>query len=214
MKKVLVTGIVTLTMGIALAACGGQSSLEPADEDAATRQAAEIATEITDPADDAADEWYKSVLEDDIYRQQYSHYALADINLDGVDELFLSTTADYFITDEDKACLLAYDNGEVKTLQEIGGKAGEYWHVNQSDATLTYFSRMSGEKDLTLYKLEGGELREVSTANYYAQHHYPERDTDEEIYLMDGKESRKGEYDSFWEQYGSEAGALTYDNEL
>ena len=163
---------------------------------------------------EASDDWYKTVLEDDAYRQEYSWYALADINLDGTDELFLSTTKDHFITDEDKVCLLTYDNGEVKKLKEIGGAAGEYFHVNQSDASLTYYSRLSGEGDIVLNKLEAGELKEIATANYYAQHHYPERDTDEDVYLMNGKETNEEEYNSFFEQYASDAGALTYDNLL
>ena len=131
--------------------------------------------------------------------------------MDGVDELFLSTTPDYFIGDEEKACLMANVNGEAKVLQEIGGNAGEFWNYSQSDATLTHFSRLSGEGHYVLYKLKDGKLEEISSAESYGPHHYTEKDNDEMLYLIDKKEVSEDEFESFREQYGNEAGAVTFE---
>ena len=206
-KKVLMIGM-AITATLALAACGqtGKGAAE------GTTQKADI--ESTSPSDtgETVDEnWYKKVLEDESIKKEYSYYSLQDINLDGTDELFLSTTAKDFIGFEDKACLMANVNGEAKTLQEIGGAGGEYWICHQSDATLTYYSRLSGEEHIILYKLENGELKEISTADTYDPHHYTEKDNDKTLYFIDKKEVSKEEAESYWEQYGNEAGAITYD---
>lgn len=206
MKKITAL-LCAMAMIMALAACSGQNTNDT--KEATTEPAAEAATEAAADADLDPD-WYKAVLEDDTIKQTYSYYNVADINLDGIDELFLSTTEKYFIGAEDKACLMANVGGEAKTLQEIGGAGGEYWLVGQSDATLSYFSRLSGEGHIILYKLENGELVQISTADTYGPHHYPEADNDKQVNLIDGKEVSQEDYDGFFEQYGNEAGAMTY----
>lgn len=204
MKKGLIAAITALTMAALMAGCGGQKA------------APEAATEATEVQGDTAvteapDDWYKAVLDDEETRAQYSYYKLLDINLDGTDELFLSTKADYFIASEDKACLIAYVDGQPKTLQTIGHAAGEYWVYSQSDATLSYFSRVSGEGHYILYQLKDGELKEVGTADTYSPHHYTEEDNDEQVSLINGKKVSEEEMESFTEQYGNTAGAITYD---
>lgn len=201
MKKFLGMGVL-LAMTVMAAGCTGQKAQAP---ETATTQAAATQVEA------AAEDWYKTVLEDEATKKDYPFYALLDINQDGQDELFLSTTEDHFIGDEQKACLMAYDQGEVKTLQEIGGAGGEYWIYSQSDAVLSYFSRLSGESHIVLEKLENGELKEVSKADYYGPHHYAEEDNEEALYIIDGEKVSTEDGESYWEQYGNDAGALTYE---
>ncbi len=201
MKKFLGMGIV-LAMTVMAAGCTGQKAQAP---EKATTQAETTQVEA------AAEDWYKTVLEDEATKKEYPYYALVDIDLDGQDELFLSTTEEHFIGDDQKACVMTYYEGEVKTLQEIGGAAGEYWIYGQSDATLSYFSRMSGESHIVLEKLENGELKEISTADYYGPHHYTEEDNAEAVYLIDGEKVSTEDGESYYEQYGNDAGALTYE---
>ena len=204
MKKAYFIMGVTLLAGLALAGCSAAANKAA---EGSTQPSA--AVEATDQ--DLADDWYMGVLEDQAIKDQYSHYKLVDINLDGKPELFLSTTAESFIGGEDKACLMANINGKTETLQEIGGAGGEYWVPNKSDATLTYFSRLSGEGHITLYNLTDTGLSEISTADYYAAHHYSEKDNKEALYFIDKKEVSEEEYDSYFEQYGNQAGAITYE---
>lgn len=207
MIKKMIAGFLAITMIMAAAGCAGSRA-----PSATTQKAAEQETQAEAGQSQAsAEDWYKEVLADEATKKQYSYYKLLDINQDGTEELFLSTTEKYFIGAEDKACLMADENGEVKTLQEIGGAGGEYWIYNQSDATLSYYSRFSGESHIVLYRLEDGALTEISTADYYSPHHYTEEDNEEEIYLLDGKKADKKEAESYWEQYGNEAGAITYE---
>lgn len=207
MKKRIISLLFAAAMITALAACGGQKAT---DNSEATTEATTEVTEDGGEAESADENWYKAVLEDETIKAKYPYYNVADINLDGIDELFLSTTEKYFIGAEDAACLMANVGGEAKTLQEIGGAAGEYWKVNQSDATLTYFSRSSGEGHIILYKLENGELVQISSADSYSPHHYHEYDNDNQIYFIDGDETTEEDYEGYWEQYGNEAGAMTY----
>jgi len=207
MKKRLFTGLAVGIMAIAMVGCSGQKAAEPAKGEAEVTTQAEAATQ----AEEVAEDWYKTVLEDESTKAQYPYYALADINLDGTDELFLSTTEEGFIGDDQKACVMAYDNGEVKTLQEIGGAAGDYWVYGQSDATLAHFSRMAGEGHIVLYNLENGELKEIGTADYYGPHHYSEKDNAEDLYMVDGKEVSREEGEGYFEQYGSKDGAITFE---
>lgn len=159
----------------------------------------------------SVEDWYKTVLEDDAIKKEYFYYKLQDIDLDGVDELFLSTTPNYFIGDGDRACLMANVNGEAKVLQEIGGNAGEFWNYSQSDASLCHFSRLSGEGHYVLYKLKDGKLEETGSADSYGPHHYTVKDNKEKLYLINDKEVSEEEFDSFVEQYGSVDGAMTYE---
>ena len=147
----------------ALTACSARNGADAGAE--ATTSAGRTATEAV--TDTGKEGWYKEVLADKKIKTQYLYYRVLDINLDGEDELFLSTTDKYFIGDDNKACLMAYVNGQLKVIQEIGGAGGEYWIFKQSDATLSYFSRLSGESHLVLYKYADGELKELSTADSY-----------------------------------------------
>ena len=209
MKKALIAGI-ALTAAVMLAACGASNGVS---KEATTGAGHEAATSAVSgkTGEAAAEDWYKTVLEDEAVQKEYSYYRLQDIDLDGVDELFLSTTAEHFIGAEDRACLMANVNGEAKVLQEIGGNAGEYWIYNQSDATLSYFYRSSGEEHIVLYQLKDGKLKEISSADSYDPHHYTEADNKETVYLLDKDEVSEKEFQGYWEQYGNEAGALTFD---
>ncbi len=201
MKKRLFAGLAVGIMAIAMVGCSGQKAAEPAGGEA----------EATTQVEAAAEDWYKTVLEDENTKAQYPFYAHLDVNLDGTDELFLSTTEEGFIGDDQKACVMAFDQGEAKVLQEIGGNAGEYWVYGESDATLAYFSRMAGEGHIVLYKLDGGALQEIGTADHYSPHHYTEKDNAEELYMIDGKEVSQEEGESYFEQYGNSAGAVTFE---
>ena len=156
------------------------------------------------------DNWYEEVLKDNDIKEKYPYCRVLDINLDGVDELFLSTTEKSFIGNDQKACIMAFENGEIRTLQEIGGAGGEYWLANKIDATLSYVSRLSGEKHLSLYKYDDGSFAEISSSDIYAPHHYAP-DNQKTVYLIEKKKVSKEECESYWEQYGNKAGAITFE---
>ena len=198
-KIVLLTGMAAL-LAMAAAGCGAASA--PAKEEATTQAATET---------QADENWYQAVLDEQASKGDYQYYTLRDIDLDGVDELFLSTTADHFIGSDQKACLMACVDGQPKVLQEIGGNAGEYWLVNKIDATLSYFYRSSGEGHIVLSKLENGELVQIGTADTYGPFHNEKQDNKEQESFIDGDEVTQEEYDGYFEQYGNEAGALTYE---
>ena len=82
MKKRLLAGLAVGIMAIAMVGCSGQKAAEPAKGEAeATTQ-----VEATTQAEAAAEDWYKTVLEDENTKAQYPCFALADIDLDGTDE--------------------------------------------------------------------------------------------------------------------------------
>ena len=203
MKKMMIFGM-ALAAGLALAACGaaGRGGSE------GTKKTA-ISSEITTEA--AGDDWYMGILSDKGMADKYPYYRLLDVNLDGVPELFLSTTEDDFIGGEDKAAMIALIDGKPQTLQEIGGEGGEFWVYNQSDATLSYYSRLSGEGHIVLYSLKDTGLSEISSADYYAPHHYSEKDNAKELYFIDNKEVSKKEGESYFEQYGNRDASITFD---
>ena len=209
MKKTLLGGIV-LTAAVMMAVGGAAGNVT---SKAATKGAGSVVVSSAvsgKTSEVSKEDWYKTVLEDKAITKEYSYYKLQDIDLDGVDELFLSTTADYFIGDGDRACLMANVNGEAKVLQEIGGNAGEFWNYNQSDATLCHFSRLSGEGHYDLYKLNDGKFEEAGSAESYGPHHYTVKDNEEQLYLINKEEVTEEEFNSFVEQYGSVDGAMTF----
>ena len=209
MKKSLLGGIVlSAAFMMAVGGIGGNVTTNAATRGPGVEVASSAVSGKTSEA--SAEDWYKTVLEDDAIKKEYSYYKLQDIDLDGVDELFLSTTSDYFIGDEDRACLMANVNGEAKVLQEIGGNAGEFWNYSQSDATLCHFSRLAGEGHYDLYKLNDGKLEEAGSAESYGPHHYTVKDNEEKLYLINKEEVSEEEFDSFVEQYGSVGGAMTF----
>lgn len=205
-KKIAAFLGLTVMAGLILTACG--TANKRALKEATTDNSANETIESTE--DEYEADWYQGVLTDKTITDKYPYYSLRDINLDGKAELFLSTTDKAFIGAEDKACLIAEIDGKPVALQEIGGNGGEYWLVNQSDATLSYYSRLSGEEHIILYKLTDAGLSEIGSADYYAAHHHPEKDNDTDLYFLDNKETTKKEYESYFEQYGNKAGALTY----
>lgn len=141
--------------------------------------------------------WYEDILKDNDIKEKYPYCRILDINLDGVDELFLSTTEKSFIGNDQKACIMAYENGEIRTLQEIGGSGGEYWLANKIDATLSCVSRLSGEKHLALYKYDEGSFTEISSSDIYEPHHF-DPDNQKTVYLIEKKKVSKEECESYW----------------
>ena len=201
MKNVFITGVI-LAAALLITACGTAGSKTPGE--------ATTSVDCVEADDPESVKLYKDVLEDEAVRKEYPYYRFQDINLDGEDELFLSTTDNPIIGKHDKACLMVYADGDLKTLQEIGGLGKEYRIFNQIDATLSYVSKAAGEEHIILYRLEDGELKVICTADFYDPHCYTKKDNDKKIYLIDDEEVSEEEGESFLEQYGNEAGAMTY----
>ena len=157
-------------------------------------------------------EWTAAVLSDTAVKEQYPYCRILDINKDGVNELFVSTTEKSFIGNEDKACLMAYVNGEVKTLKEIGGAGGEGWYYDEAANALYGFSRLSGERHIVRCSLEDGELKQTASLDYYAQNHYPEDDTrTTATYLLNGEEVSEEEGKALFEAYEAQENAVTFE---
>ena len=161
---------VLLTFG--LAGCG---SSDTADSEA-TDQTSDV---------DAAAAWYSEILNDDSVTAEYPYYRLLDIDQDGSEELFLSSTEMPFIGAEDKAKLMAYVDGEAVTVKDIGGGGGESFSYDAADKSLFYYSRLSGD--------------DPETGN-----------NPDDTYYLDGKKVTEEEADILWDQYDDQAEAITY----
>lgn len=159
----------------------------------------------------AGGDWYKETLSDPAAVGEYKYYRTLDVNQDGVPELFLSTTDQAFITDEDKACLMVYEDGAPKTVKEIGGVAGEIFYFNEQEKALTYFSRLSGESHMEICELKDGALNVTKQVDYYAPHHGMETDSDEMTYRVDGADVSEEEYNEIWDTYAGETHEVTYE---
>lgn len=202
-KFILATLAIAVIAMFALVGCGGD------DKDAASSAPASSSSaqeEAKAPAD-----WYKAVIDDEAVKKDYPFYRLLDINGDGVDELFVSSTENSFIGAEDQAALYAYVNGEPKEIKKIGGAGGEVFAFNQAEKLFFYYSRLSGEEHVVQYTFENGELKEVQTADEYDQNHDPnEEGNTEDTYYLGGKKVAETEFEPFWNLYDDASEKLTY----
>ena len=156
-------------------------------------------------------EWYQSILDDKKQTDAYPYYRLLDIDQDGTDELFLSSTEKSFIGAEDKAKLMADVDGKAVTLKKIGGAGGESFSYDESDKSLFYYSRVSGEEHIVQYKLEKGALKEIQTSDKYDEMHDPKTgDNAEDTYYLDGKQVKEVDAEAIWDQYDDVAKEVTY----
>ncbi len=153
-----------------------------------------------------ASEWYTAEIEAN--KGDYPYHALLDIDQDGVEELFLSTTEKANVAAEDAARLLAQVDGKTVTLKEIGGVAGETFRYDKAEKVLYYYFRLSGESHFTKYNLENGELKEILVVDRYSPHHGPE-DSDNELNYANGDEIWADEAQELWDQYEA-AAEITY----
>ena len=200
MKKKLALLIAGTIVLCNLAACGGTVNTP---EDITT---AEVNTEESLDESD----WHKRVLNNQATKNQYSFHQLKDINGDNIPELFLSTTEEDFIGEEDKACIMAYVDGDAKTLMEIGGNAGEKFFVNEEQHTLTHYSRGSGESHLEVFTLDGGALTPAGTADYYAAYHDPNEESEEEHCYLDGEKVSRDDISSYYALNTDDSMVITY----
>lgn len=182
-----------------LAACGSKPAATAADNQA------ETATESV-----AGSDWYQEILADQATKDRYPFYQFKDINGDDTPELFLSTTEEDFIGDDQKACLIAYVDGEAATLMEIGENAGEKFYVNEEDHTLTHFSRSSGEGHIEVFTLESGNLNPAGSADSYAQNHDPNVNNAEDTFYLDGEKVSENDFNAFWEPHTQDSNVITY----
>ncbi len=193
-----------------LAACGGATSTTEDNTIAETTALKDNTTAEATTESLAEGDWYQGVLTDQATKDHYSFHQLKDINGDDVPELFLSTTEADFIGDEDKACVMAFIDGEAKTLLEIGGNAGEKFFVNESQHTLAHYSRGSGESHLEIFTLDEGELTPAGTADYYASFHDPNEDNKEANYYLDEEKVSEDNCNSFYTQNADDSMVITY----
>ena len=195
-RLLLILGILALSIFM-LAGCGGSDDSSSDDAD----------------KDKEATSWYQAVLDDESVTKDYPFYYLADIDQDGTEELFLSSTENSFIGAEDKAKMMADVDGKATDIKKIGGAGGEAFKYDASDKALFYWSRLSGEEHLIKYTFEKGKLKEVQTADKYGENHDPNEDGKnvEDTYYVDGKKVTEDEAEAaIWDQYDDKATAVTY----
>ena len=199
MKKkillIMLAGVFALSMAF-MTGCGDDDS----------DQAAPAEPEKTE----ASADWCQSILDDKDVTKEYPYYRLIDIDQDGTSELFLSSTEKAFVGAEDKAKLMAYVDDKAVDLKKIGGAGGESFSYDESDKTLFYFSRLSGEEHLIQYKLEKGKLVELETSDKYDDHHDPNKDNADDTYYIDGKQVSESKAEPFWDQFDDVAKPVTY----
>ena len=200
MKRELTVLMAAMVTVCGLSGCGGKTPVLP--------QAASAETTVT--AKGADSDWYMEALTDAALKEKYPFHCFADVNGDGVPVLFMSSTEDSFIGDEDRACMIVYDNGSPKIVKEIGGNGGERFYCSPEEHTVTWYSRLSGEGHFEVYRVSDGSLEIITTVDSYGPHHYPQKDSTEKLSFQDGKEISEKESDALWEKYTSESEQVTY----
>ena len=200
MKRELTVLMAAMVTVCGLSGCGGRTPAVP--------QAASAETTVT--AKGADSDWYMEALTDAALKEKYPFHCFADVNGDGVPVLFMSSTEDSFIGDEDRACMIVYDNGRPKIVKEIGGNGGERFYCSPEEHTVTWYSRLSGEGHFEVYRVADGSLEIITTVDSYGPHHYPQKDSTEKLSFQDGKEISEKESDILWEKYTSESEQVTY----
>lgn len=176
---------------------------------AAATTAAETAAETAATATEGP--WYQAVLEDASLRESYPYSCVMDLDQDGTEELFLSSTEKAFVGAEDQARLMALVDGAPAVLKEIGGAGGEVFKYDAADQSLFYYSRLSGEGHVTQMKLENGALKELVTVDCYQPNHGPEGGNPDSItWYLDGKKVSEEEATLLWNQYEEKAVEITY----
>jgi len=158
-------------------------------------------------AEGADSDWYMQILSDEAVLAEYPYHAFVDVNGNGVPVLLISTTEDSFIGDEDRAVLYLYDQGAPKQVMEIGGQGGEVFYANFDEHTLTYYSRLSGEGHIEVYRVADGALELVTRADHYAPGHGPAGDN--AVCLQDDQEITQEACDALWAAYATD-NAITY----
>lgn len=214
MKK----AILFLTMTAVLAAPVYTYAQETADKDTAQEETAET-TETTETTAETAEttaegadtDWYMNVLDDAGLMKDYSCRAFVDINQDGVPLLFITTTPDSFIGFEDRGQLYAYADGDAKLLMKFGEMGGDVFYCDEEDHTLTWYSRLSGEEHISVYRLADGELELVTTIDRYDPHHSPDGDNAQPVCYRDAEEITEEEADALFTQYADEKNIVTYE---
>ncbi|MBR5047117.1 MAG: hypothetical protein IKX76_02660 [Eubacterium sp.] len=181
------------------------------DKDAEHELLTETAEKVFVPLQGEAGGWYDQVLDDPSTKEDYAAYRLIDIDQDGVEELFLSTTEDSFITDLDKACVLHQTGEDIIYLLDIGGAAGDAYYYSEAEKTLTWYYRSSGEEHIEVYLLKNDALEKVGTSDIYEPGHHPEKENKETVYLVNGKEVSEKECTEFWDKYAADDYAVSYD---
>lgn len=200
MRRELTVLMAAMVTVCGLAGCGGKT---PAASTAAPAETAAAAK-------GADSDWYMEALTDAALKEKYPFHCFADVNGDGVPVLFMSSTEDSFIGDEDRACMIIYDSGSPKIVKEIGGNGGERFYCDPEEHTVTWFSRMSGEGHFEVYRAADGKLELLTKADSYGPHHYPEKDSADHLFFQDGKEISEKDSDALWEKYTSESNEISY----
>ena len=181
------------------------------EEDAEGKLLTETAEKVFVPVQGDVGGWYDQVLADPGTKEDYAAYRLIDIDQDGVEELFLSTTEDSFISDIDKACVLAQTGEDITYLLEIGASAGDAFFYSEAEKALTWYYRSSGERHLEVYQLKDGALDKIATADIYDPNHHPEKENKETVYLVNGEEVSEKECTAFWDKYALDEYAVSYE---
>lgn len=207
-RMLALLGIFAMSIFV-LAACGGNSddtaSSSPQDSSASSTASSSSTGGNNEPTN-----WYQAVLDDANTVKDFPYYKLVDINQDGTDELFLSSTEKDFIGAEDKAKIMGQADDNPTDLKEIGGAGGESFSYLAADKALYYYSKLSGEEHVVICALEGGKLVDKQKLDRYEQNHDPNTgDNTDTTYYIDEDEVTEDEFMNLWEKYEG-AEKITY----
>ncbi len=128
-----------------------------------------VAAQEADEKDDGSD-WLREYLSDDSVKEKYPCCRSVDVNRDGVPVLLLSTTEEAFISDQDQACMVVFRDGKAEVVKEIGNAGGDKFYCDTGEHTVTWYSRLSGERHIEVYTVKDGNLEKAASADYYAEH--------------------------------------------
>lgn len=143
--------------------------------------------------------WYTKLRKSK--KKEFRYYRGLDINQDGKKELFLSNQKGPFLDYNGKIEIWTrYKKKNVRLLAFDGGGGCRVFQYKKKKMIGIFF-RLSGEKDLFLFKLKKGRLVPHGLIDYYAPHHYPLYDNKKPIYRVNSKIVSKSKWKKKWKKY-------------
>lgn len=204
-RKVTVLTAMLIAACAVFSGCAGKSAEKAPDASEAA------AVQEADAGQETGSGWVTEYLSDESVREKYPCCRSIDVNGDGVPVLFLSTTEEAFIGDQDQACMVVFGDGKAEVVKEVGNAGGDKFYCDTDEHTVTLYSRLSGERHLEVYSVKEGNLEMTASADYYGEHRYPENDNEDKIYLLNGEEVSEEDFNEVWDQYAADANEVTYE---
>lgn len=100
-----------------------------------------------------------------VYRKNYPYYKLIDINKDGIKELILSTTENYYYSSKDSLLILTYNNNKILPLININSAGGGY--LTYKGKYICHYHRIADYDWYDIYELKSGNLKLIGNLSKF-----------------------------------------------